>query len=123
MLMRLDALVQRFPDSLHRDKVRVTTHKAGPNNQFYQVLDFRPMTEHPIITRRIEPDPEFEAALNANSELRDWMKHSPFLLYNRLSMFKDEADYSENYEHPELKCPQCRADYIAIDREFFDDLV
>ncbi|MCB1100651.1 MAG: hypothetical protein KDN22_34130 [Verrucomicrobiae bacterium] len=122
MLQRLDALVRRFPDSLHRDKVRVTTHKAGSNNQYYQVLDFRPMKEQPIITRRIEPDPDFDAALNADQELQDWMRHSSFLLYNRLSMFEDRADYSEKYELPELKCPQCQEDYIAIDRELFKTL-
>ena len=64
MLQRLDGLVRRFPDSCHRDKVRITTHKAGLNNQYYEILDSRPMKEQPIITRRIEPDPEFDAGTN-----------------------------------------------------------
>lgn len=122
MLRRLDVLVRRFPDSLHREKVRITTHKAGPNNQYYHVLDSRPVDAQPIITRRIEPDPEFDTALNADPELRDWIKGSSFLLYRRLSMFEEEADYSDKYEIEELKCPECHRDYIAIDRDFFETL-
>ncbi|RYD30295.1 MAG: hypothetical protein EOP87_16890 [Verrucomicrobiaceae bacterium] len=122
MLRRLDALVRLFPDSCHRDKVRVTTSKAGPNNQYHQVLDARPMEAQPIITRRIEPDPEFDAALNADPELRDWMKGCSFLLYYRLKMFEDEADYSDRYQFSELKCPECGDDYLAIDRQFFETL-
>lgn len=122
MLQRLDALIRRFPDSLHRDKVRVTTHKAGPNNQFYEILDSRPIESQPIITRRIEPDPLFDEALNSDSELRDWLKGSSFLLYRRLSMFEQKANYSEKYELEELKCPGCQDDYIAINREFFETL-
>lgn len=123
MLLKLDLLVRRFPGSPHRDKVRVTTRKAGPNNQYHLILDSRPISCQPIITRRIKPDPDFDAALNADPELRKWMKHRSFSLYNRLSMFEREADYSENYEIDELKCPECRQDYIAINRDFFDTLV
>ncbi len=122
MLQRLDALIRRFPDSYHRDKVRITSHKAGLNNQYYQVLDSRPMKDQPIITRRIEIDPEFDAALDADPELREWMKHASFLLYIRLDMFKDRADYSERYEIPELRCPKCNSDYIAINQELFETL-
>ncbi|MCW1926410.1 hypothetical protein OKA05_27915 [Luteolibacter arcticus] len=123
MLLRLDALVRRFPDSLHRDKVRVTTSKAGPDNQYHLILDSRPTHTQPVITRRIEPDPEFDAALDADPELRDWMKGSSFLLYPRLSAFAEEADYSAEYAIDELKCPTCLRDYIAIDRAFFETLV
>ncbi len=108
MLRRLDTLVRRFPNSLHRDKVRVTTHKAGPNNQYYHVLDSRPLKSQPIITRRIELDAEFDAALDADPELQEWMKHSSFLLYMRMSMFEEAADYSERYQIDELKCPDCQ---------------
>lgn len=123
MLLRLEALVLRFPDSLHRDKVRVTTAKAGANNQYYQVLDSRPLPLQPVITRRIEPDPQFDVALDADPQLRAWMKHSSFLLYARLSMFAEKADYSERYQMAELECPECHRDYLAIEREFFERLV
>ena len=122
MLLRLDALVRRFPDSLHRDKVRVTTHKAGPNGQYYQVLDSRPIESQPIIRRHIAPDPEFDAALDRDPELRKWLKHCSFLLYRRLSMFQAEADYSKRYGIEELRCPRCHDDFIAITREFFETI-
>ena len=74
------------------------------------------MKDQPIITRRIEPDPEFDAALDADPEVREWIKHASFLLYARLNVFKDIADYSDRYELPELRCPECDDDYIAINK-------
>ena len=50
------------------------------------------------------------------------MTRSSFVLYTRLSMFEEEADYTERYEMDELKCPACHNDYIAIDRDFFETL-
>jgi len=123
MLLRLDALVHRFPNSLHRDKVRVTTSKAGPNNQYYQVLDSRPVESQPIITRQVAPDPEFDAALDADPQLKEWMRHRSFLLYVRLNWLDKEADYSERYKMAELECPDCHRDHIAIDRKFFETLI
>lgn len=122
MLLRLDALVRRFPNSVHREKVRVTTAKAGPDNLYYEVLNAEPVEEQPIIHRHIGEDPEFEAALNADLELRDWMKGISFLLYARLRSFVDEVCYFEKYAIEELRCPSCGDEFIAIDRKFFATL-
>lgn len=122
ILQRLDRIVKQYPDSKHRDKVRLTTHKFE-GTRYYLVMTDQPLEQQPIIERKIEDDPEFQAELDNDPELKEHIRHSSFLLYGRLpEVQKMIAYFQGSFNRERIRCKECTKGLLFIEESQFDNL-
>jgi hypothetical protein len=106
-LERLKSLFARFPESRHRLKIRTETQDRSA-------------------LRNTCEDPEFEAALRADSELYTLLTTGSFLLPARLPSLKETVNYMEKQlkelGEDRVLCPACKKGRLIIEPNFFETL-
>ena len=103
LLDRTAALFARFPDSRHALKVG--------REQL-----------HPKRFPRTTSDPEFEAALAADSELSEFIRRSLFYLPARRQAAIESIQRLNGRDFSAVRCPNCAGGVLRLPSNFFEIL-
>jgi DNA-directed RNA polymerase subunit RPC12/RpoP len=103
LLHRAERLFARFPDS--NDALKVGREQLHPK-------------QHP----RVSQDLEFQAALQADPELSDFLRHSMFHLSTRSAGVTRLIEQLSQRDFSAIRCPNCDQGRLHLPEEFYHAL-